>query len=213
MHTEEHRIVVEIANRYRVPLSDRSCTGNHMWDGRTLATRWNPTDYKAEEEWYQNNPCGLFNLEDFLLPSQPVEADLLLHEIGHHLAAPEYCRDLPEWGLMPVLGSLKYMANSGFHRLSRSEQEHYTNHHANGVVDKSEQADSEAFAFLFGLTMCHTHGVQLRTTSDFWLRLYSPGVKLRHESGYYQNRSHVVERVRAVLNPAEAEVMDRLIRI
>lgn len=212
MSQNEYDIVRKIAARFSVPLSDRSCTGNHMWDGKTLATRWNPTDYKAEEDWYQKNPCGLFNLEDFFLPSQPVEADLLLHDIGHHLFAPEYCRDLPEWGLAPVLGGDKYLANGGYHKLTSQEQERFSQLHYDGVVDHAEQTDSEAFAYLFGITMSCAYGVARQVTALSWLALYKPHVTQISGSNHkYENRLHMIRKVAAFLNEDEKRVMYRLI--
>lgn len=69
--------ILEFCRQNNVPVSDRSCTGSYMWDGRTIAL------YRSDSEVEGKTP---------LHPADVV------HEIAHFLVADPVEREFPDWG-------------------------------------------------------------------------------------------------------------------
>lgn len=181
-------------------MSDRSCSGTFMWNGKDLATHYNPGDYEAEDRLWatEQKIAVLFKAERI-----PLSDHVLLHEMGHWLAAPSYLRDLPEWGLDIVLGSEVFCANGGYH-LNPEEK------YLRGVVDAKEASTQEYIAYLLEHTWCAHYRVAFNYLG--WLEHYSPDFKGYWDTGLWRdNRGYVIPQVRELLTKAENKTLDWLL--
>lgn len=144
-----HPALRGLAKELGIPLSSRSCSNGWMWNGRDLATNQG-AGWEDTEEWD---------------PLRPLPDEWLAHEIGHWVAAEDYQRDLPEYGLGLVI---TFMCQGG---LSVQEQEWLVN----GVVDEQESLVQECAADILGIFFCSTRGIYLLPAQRWeWSRYASP---------------------------------------
>lgn len=69
--------IFEFCQKHSIPLSDRSCTDDFLWDGKTIAI------YRSDNE-----------VEEKLM----LDAADILHEVAHFLVASPVEREFPDWG-------------------------------------------------------------------------------------------------------------------
>lgn len=127
--------VLEVFEKYKCPISKRSCTYSYVWNGKSLATTWSET---FRSSYQQGKGWGNHSI------SSPVAEHFLLFQLGHFLVAEDWQRDLPEFG-MPLY--LQYKCTGG---MSVKDQQMMRK----GMMDKSDQDVKRFQAFLLGYEFC-----------------------------------------------------------
>lgn len=179
-----------LAETYSVPLSDRSCYRSYLWNGKTLATKW------QREVWSAN-----YDTLESVEPPQEIEDFTMLHEIAHYVVAEEVEREFPEYGCL-VLGDLnsnpdlllEFGYGSAKYKLKTEEME--------GVLTSEEQNFREACADFLAVYWCDLYGLPVKNDwrpinkyNKYPVELYEAGwraiIWLR-EKGLMSNAANIV---------------------
>lgn len=170
-----------IAARYGVPLSLRSASGGYMWNGKDLAIHY--------QRWSDDCLCAncidaaqQLPLEPFrawttpvLCPKMHRIADHdLIHDIGHFIVAPEWARDLPEWGLGTA--ATEYNVNGGYHLMVGKYSDTSLEYIFDGLFPEEEANRQEAIANLIGYILMQDCGIKPPVSyRKTWVEYYRAG--------------------------------------
>jgi hypothetical protein len=137
-----------IAERYGVPISERSCHKSYLYDGKTLATTY------QLENW-NDDFTELLSLSAPI----PISDEWMAHEIAHYVVADPVERQFPEYGC--TVGVAPFGAAPPFPALSNwlSIEGRMLLDEREGVLTREEQNFREICADFLGTYWCDCIGV------------------------------------------------------
>lgn len=143
-----HPKLQEIADRYGIPISNRSCHNGYMWDGRTLSI------HHQKEKWDDDFHRGGGKLISL---SEPIYIgdSWAAHEIAHWVVATPTERSFPEYGC--TIGIVPFGATGGIRwdKVKYGSQEWKALESIQeGVLTRKEQNFREVCADLLGTYWC-----------------------------------------------------------
>lgn len=136
----------KLFDRHGMPLSQRSCTGDYLWNGESLATRFHIWENKAAN-WRKYFPINDFQM---------------CHELAHWLMADADQQNLPEYG-MAILGD--FGTTGGF-----SPEDFDKNR--SGFLPEKEQDYLESLSYLLGYEFALACQVPIPYESKFQVSIY-----------------------------------------
>jgi hypothetical protein len=119
-----HPVIIALAQRFGARIVERCASDSQVFDGESIASYYRINNYDDNYDQVIGTELRWMTDHD------------LLHEIGHWIAAPTEQRDLPEFGLFPLL----YEKGCDYSRLPPT-----------GVVDSDEGTVQEFFAEMFSV--------------------------------------------------------------
>lgn len=147
MHPQLRRI----AEQYGVPLSERSCCNDYMYDGNTIATNY------QKENWDERFE-KLLSLSDPI----PIPDEWMAHEIAHWVVADPVERTFPEYGCQ--IGIVPFGANGNLRwdkvTFGSAEYKRMIDF-SSGVLTHEEQELREICADFLGVYWCDLIGIPI----------------------------------------------------